>query len=116
MLETAFDYFCARYNILWWEKECWFIDVSQAVEPIHPSGLDFLFRLSSFSGLQVDTLTSVSYCRDCTNISTFFSKHGVDTLSPGELFSHVSGLETSPGLQSYPVLIHEYTAILEVHV
>ena len=60
MLETAFDYFylCARYNILWWEKECWFIDVSQAVEPIHPSGLDFLFRLSSFSCLQVGTLIS----------------------------------------------------------
>ena len=36
-------------------------------------------------------------CRDCTNVSTFFSKHGVDTLSPGDLFSHVSGLETSPG-------------------
>jgi len=71
----------SEYNILWWEKECWFIDVSQAVEPIHPSGLDFLFR-------------------DCTNISTFFSKHGVDTLSPGELFSHVSGLETSPGTEA----------------
>jgi hypothetical protein len=66
---------------LWWEKECWFIDVSQAVEPIHPSGLDFLFR-------------------DCTNVSTFFSKHGVDTLSPGDLFSHVSGLETSPGTEA----------------
>jgi len=71
----------SEYNILWWEKECWFIDVSQAVEPIHPSGLDFLFR-------------------DCTNISTFFNKHGVDTLSSGELFSHVSGLETSPGTEA----------------
>merc|ERR1712130_489648 len=71
----------SEYNILWWEKECWFIDVSQAVEPIHPSGLDFLFR-------------------DCTNVSTFFSKHGVDTLSPGDLFSHVSGLETSPGTEA----------------
>merc|ERR1712212_1316276 len=57
------------------------IDVSQAVEPIHPSGLDFLFR-------------------DCTNVSTFFSKHGVETLSPGDLFSHVSGLETSPGTEA----------------
>ena len=34
----------SEYNILWWEKECWLIDVSQAVEPIHPSGLDFLYR------------------------------------------------------------------------
>merc|ERR1712203_936588 len=71
----------SEHGILWWEKECWFIDVSQAVEPIHPSGLDFLFR-------------------DCTNVSTFFSKHGVDTLSPGDLFSHVSGLETSPGTEA----------------
>ena len=42
--ECIFNFAPARYNILWWEKECWFIDVSQAVEPIHPSGLDFLFR------------------------------------------------------------------------
>ena len=34
----------SEYNILWWQKEAWFIDVSQAVEPIHPSGLDFLLR------------------------------------------------------------------------
>ena len=34
----------SEYNILWYEKEAWFIDVSQAVEPIHPSGLDFLLR------------------------------------------------------------------------
>ena len=34
----------SEYNILWYEKEVWFIDVSQAVEPIHPSGLDFLLR------------------------------------------------------------------------
>merc|ERR1711971_1312510 len=71
----------SEYNILWWEKECWLIDVSQAVEPIHPSGLDFLLR-------------------DCTNVSTFFSKHGVETLSPGDLFSHVSGLEASPGTEA----------------
>merc|ERR1719209_2375760 len=71
----------SEYNILWWEKECWLIDVSQAVEPIHPSGLDFLYR-------------------DCTNIHSFFSKHGVDTLSPGQLFAHVSGLETTPGSEA----------------
>ena len=73
--------------------------MSQAVEPIHPSGLDFLFRLHfsrSVVAFQVLRLTSC-LCRDCTNVSTFFSKHGVDTLSPGDLFSHVSGLETSPG-------------------
>ena len=34
----------SEYNILWYEKEVWFIDVTQAVESIHPSGLDFLLR------------------------------------------------------------------------
>jgi len=71
----------SEYNILWWEKECWFIDVSQAVEPIHPSGLDFLYR-------------------DCTNVHNFFSKHGVECPSPTELFSTVTGLETSPGTEA----------------
>jgi len=71
----------SEYNILWWEKECWFIDVSQAVEPIHPSGLDFLYR-------------------DCTNVHNFFSKHGVECPSPTELFSTVTGLETCPGTEA----------------
>lgn len=71
----------SEYNILWWEKECWLIDVSQAVEPIHPSGLDFLYR-------------------DCTNISTFFSKHGVEALSPCQLFTRVSGLEVTEGTEA----------------
>ena len=28
----------SEYNILWWQKEAWFIDVSQAVEPSYPAG------------------------------------------------------------------------------
>lgn len=40
----------SEYNILWHKERCWFIDVSQSVEPNHPSGLEFLLR-------------------DCTNIS-----------------------------------------------
>jgi len=70
----------SEYNILWYEKEAWFIDVSQAVEPIHPSGLDFLLR-------------------DCTNVHNFFSKRGVDCLEPHELFSVVSGLEVAGGTE-----------------
>merc|ERR1719150_3560380 len=69
------------YNILWWQKEAWFIDVSQAVEPIHPSGLDFLLR-------------------DCTNVFNFFSKRGVDCLEPHELFSKVTGLDVSGGTEA----------------
>jgi len=68
----------SEYNILWWQREAWFIDVSQAVEPIHPSGLDFLLR-------------------DCTNIYNFFSKKGLQCEEPHQLFSHVSGLEVSGG-------------------
>jgi RIO kinase 3 len=71
----------SEYNILWYEKEAWFIDVSQAVEPIHPSGLDFLLR-------------------DCTNVHNFFSKRGVDCLEPHELFSAVSGLEVAGGTEA----------------
>ena len=28
----------SEYNILWWQKQAWFIDVSQAVEPSYPAG------------------------------------------------------------------------------
>merc|ERR1711864_41510 len=73
----------SEYNILWWEKECWFIDVSQAVEPIHPSGLDFLFR-------------------DCTNIFNFFNKRGLSVCAASELFSQVSGLQLSEGSEAEP--------------
>lgn len=34
----------SEYNILWWENKCWFIDVSQSVQPDHPHGLEFLRR------------------------------------------------------------------------
>jgi len=65
----------SEYNILWSDGECWFIDVSQSVEPIHPSGLNFLFR-------------------DATNISNFFTKWGVpDVMSGTELFNKITGLE-----------------------
>lgn len=34
----------SEYNILWWENKCWFIDVSQSVQPDHPNGLEFLLK------------------------------------------------------------------------
>lgn len=34
----------SEYNILWHDGKCWFIDVAQAVEPQHPSALEFLMR------------------------------------------------------------------------
>jgi len=71
----------SEYNILWHEKECWFIDVSQSVEPIHPSGLEFLHR-------------------DCTNVYQFFSKHGVAAKTPFELFNKITGLEVNEGTEA----------------
>jgi len=72
----------SEYNILWSDGECWFIDVSQSVEPIHSSGLNFLFR-------------------DATNISNFFSKWGVPEVMTGtQLFNKITGLELQDGSES----------------
>ncbi|XP_002736242.1 serine/threonine-protein kinase RIO3-like [Saccoglossus kowalevskii] len=68
----------SEYNMLWHNNLLWFIDVSQSVEPNHPCGLEFLFR-------------------DCTNVSTFFSKCGVPgVMKPHELFNYVSQLNLPP--------------------
>ncbi|CAK1550342.1 unnamed protein product [Leptosia nina] len=65
----------SEYNILWWENKCWFIDVSQSVQPDHPSGLEFLLR-------------------DCKNIINFFEKKGVQNIKTAdELFKHITGFE-----------------------
>lgn len=67
----------SEYNILWHDDKCWLIDVAQAVEPGHPSALEFLMR-------------------DCDNISTFFTRKGVPGVkTKEELFSHVTGLDSS---------------------
>lgn len=34
----------SEYNILWHNNHCYFIDVSQAVEPRHENAFFFLFR------------------------------------------------------------------------
>ncbi|CAG9824592.1 unnamed protein product [Phaedon cochleariae] len=65
----------SEYNILWYHKQCYIIDVSQSVEPSHENAFNFLFR-------------------DCTNIINFFSKKGVpDILSPNELFTTITGYD-----------------------
>lgn len=64
----------SAFNLLWHEGRVHFIDVSQSVEPTHPHGLEFLLR-------------------DCTNISTFFRKKGMEgVLSPRQLFCDITGL------------------------
>ncbi|XP_014361348.2 serine/threonine-protein kinase RIO3 [Papilio machaon] len=65
----------SEYNILWWENKCWFIDVSQSVQPDHPNGLEFLLR-------------------DCRNIINFFEKKGVLNIkSADELFKSITGFD-----------------------
>ncbi|XP_035444122.2 serine/threonine-protein kinase RIO3 [Spodoptera frugiperda] len=65
----------SEYNILWWDNKCWFIDVSQSVQPDHPNGLEFLLR-------------------DCQNIANFFDKKGVTDMKSGEdLFKSITGFD-----------------------
>ena len=65
----------SEYNMLWHDNSIYFIDVSQAVEPSHPLGLEFLFR-------------------DCNNVCNFFSKTKLvdDVMTPQQLFNYVTGL------------------------
>lgn len=65
----------SEYNILWYDGKCWFIDVGQSVEPSHPNAHLFLYR-------------------DCSNVSTFFTKKGVSNVKkPEELFFDIAGYE-----------------------
>ncbi|XP_069699762.1 serine/threonine-protein kinase RIO3 [Periplaneta americana] len=69
----------SEYNILWHNKQCWFIDVSQSVDRNHPKALDFLYR-------------------DCVNVSNFFKKKGTEEAkSAEELFFDITGLPVSEG-------------------
>ena len=67
-----FDNMCHVFSSNF-EFQVWVIDVSQSVEPSHPSALEFLLR-------------------DCTNVSKFFKLLGVsNVLNPYDLFNEVSG-------------------------
>eukprot|EP01134_Creolimax_fragrantissima_P000086 CFRG0086T1 len=61
----------SEYNLLYWKQKLYFIDVSQSVEHEHPRALDFLRK-------------------DCTNITAFFKKNGVDVMTMRELFEFVT--------------------------
>ena len=62
----------SEYNMLYYKKVLYFIDVSQSVEHDHPRSLVFL-RM------------------DCINITSYFSKNGVDNaMHPRTLFHFVT--------------------------
>ncbi|PNS20448.1 hypothetical protein CAC42_5898 [Sphaceloma murrayae] len=61
----------SEYNILYHEGKLWMIDVSQSVEHDHPRSLEFL-RM------------------DIKNLTDYFARQGVDTLSERTTFSFVT--------------------------
>lgn len=64
----------SEYNILYHQEKLWIIDVSQSVEHDHPRSLEFL-RM------------------DIKNVSSFFSRKNVNTLSERTIFSFVTAPE-----------------------
>ncbi|KAI4456058.1 serine/threonine-protein kinase rio1 [Holotrichia oblita] len=67
----------SEYNILWYDDNCYVIDVSQAVEPSHENAFHFLYR-------------------DCENVSNFFYKRDVpNVISPDKLFKNITGYDYS---------------------
>ncbi|MCJ1433651.1 protein kinase rio1 [Xylographa pallens] len=64
----------SEYNILYHQDKLWIIDVSQSVEHDHPRSLEFL-RM------------------DVKNVTDFFRRNGVDTLSERTTFGFVTAVE-----------------------
>ena len=61
----------SEFNVLYHEGSVVFIDVSQSVEHEHPQAFEFLRK-------------------DCTNMSEFFRKKGVSTMTVKELFEFIT--------------------------
>ncbi|KAI9792161.1 MAG: protein kinase rio1 [Peltula sp. TS41687] len=77
----------SEYNILFHQDKLWMIDVSQSVEHDHPRSLEFL-RM------------------DIKNISDFFARKGVTTLSERKVFAFIT---EGPGSNEH----EEMTEVLE---
>ncbi|KAF1319771.1 Atypical/rio/rio1 protein kinase, partial [Globisporangium splendens] len=74
----------SEYNILYYQQQLYFIDVSQSVEHEHPSAADFLRK-------------------DCKNVTDYFTKYGgLNPMSTQELFDFV----TDPNLRDEDVDDH----------
>lgn len=71
----------SEYNMLWCEGKPWFIDVSQSVEHDHPRSLEFL-RM------------------DIKNVSDFFRRQGVDTLSERAVYGFITTVDGSSELEA----------------
>ncbi|KAI4180355.1 MAG: hypothetical protein L6R41_007285 [Letrouitia leprolyta] len=76
----------SEYNILYHEDKLWLIDVGQSVEHDHPRSLEFL-RM------------------DITNVTDFFTRKGVDTLSERSTFSFITSAQGSQDPEAMAVTI-----------
>ena len=65
----------SEYNLVVYDGQIHVIDVGQAVTVHHPNAMDFLRR-------------------DCTNVATFFARHGIDVTGE-ELFAYLTDDSTS---------------------
>jgi RIO kinase 1 len=61
----------SEYNLLYYEKEVYVIDVAQAIEDYHLNALSFLRR-------------------DCANVNSFFDRNGITTITNQQLFDIVT--------------------------
>ena len=81
----------SEYNLLYHEEKLWIIDVSQSVEHDHPKSLEFL-RI------------------DIKNISDFFQRRGIDTLSERTVFGFITAVQ---GSVDQPGMVDELKKIYE---
>lgn len=73
----------SEFNLLYHDGRLYVIDVSQSVEHDHPHALEFLRK-------------------DCTNVTEYFKKKGVSTLTVKELFDFVTDITiTAENLDEY---------------
>lgn len=78
----------SEYNVLYHKDKLWIIDVSQSVEHDHPRSLEFL-RM------------------DIKNVTEFFRRKGVDTLSEQSIFGFVTASHGSLKLPEMNVALEE---------
>lgn len=84
----------SEYNILYREQQLQIIDVSQSVEHDHPRSLEFL-RM------------------DIKNVTDFFSRKGVDTLSERGVFGFVTAQEGSVELDGMKAALEKLYEVRE---
>ncbi|CAN7992647.1 unnamed protein product [Ixodes hexagonus] len=85
----------SEYNLLYHEGKVILIDVSQSVEHDHPNALEFLRK-------------------DCTNITDFFSKKDVRTMTVRQLFDFVTDPTINEGnMDAYLERASEQAALQE---